>query len=257
MALLNGIAEARSRRDEKHRIVLDFLKHEVATTRPIVELLLDCQRQSALKTLKGMERAGLVFSHKFRTEITELTIWGLTVHGAALAHAPGEDYPYFEPGRIGENTLAHDLWVQRLRVKAVRAGWKNWINEKQIKRDVGAAAMSNNGKTAWRRIPDAVAQTPAGETVAVEVERTVKSPKRYSDIMVTYLQMITARTVQRVHYVCVTPSVRDRLAAIFSKISTVPVDGTHVKIEDKHRAKFLFYTVDDWLSDAKTKEQTS
>lgn len=247
MALLRGIKASRERRDEKQKIILQFLKNEVVTTQEIVQELLSCRRQAAWKTLRGMELDGLILQHEFRTEIARKTIYGLTQHGAAMAHPPGADAPYFEPGRMGENTLAHDLWLQKIRIKAEAAGWKNWKNDKQIRRIVGQISKSGKGRSEWIRIPDGVAKNPAGEVVAVEVERTVKAPKRYSYIMSTYLQMIAKRTVERVHYVCVTPSVRDRVSAAFRTLRSVPVDGAQVAIDEKHQSKFDFFTIDEWL----------
>ena len=252
MALLKGIKASRERRDEKQKIILNFLKCEVVTTQEIVEQLLACRRQAAWKTLRGMEQDNLILQHEFKTEIARKTIWGLTQHGAALAHPPGADAQYFEPSRMGENTLAHDLWLQKIRLRAERAGWKNWKNDKQIRRLVGQVSKAGKGRSEWIRIPDGVATTPSGEVVAVEVERTVKAPKRYSYIMSTYLQMISKKTIQRVHYVCVTPSVRDRVSAAFRALRSVPVDGAQVGIDEKHQAKFDFFTIDEWLS----KEQT-
>lgn len=247
MALLKGIAASRERRAEKQKIILNFLKCEVVTTQEIVEQLLDCRRQAAWKTLRGMEQDGLVIQHEFRTEIARKTIWGLTQHGAAMAHPPGADAQYFEPSRMGENTLAHDLWLQKIRIRAEAAGWKNWRNDKQIRRIVGQLSKSGKGRSEWIRIPDGVAENPAGEVVAVEVERTVKAPKRYSYIMSTYLQMISKKTIDRVDYVCVTPSVRDRVSAAFRTLRTVPVDGNQVSIDEKHQSKFDFFTIDEWL----------
>lgn len=112
------------------------------------------------------------------------------------------------------------------------------------------AAEARDAKAAptWLRVPDAVATSPEGLTVAVEVERSAKTPKRYQAIMADYLQMRKAGTVSVVHYVCETDRLAAGLARLFQAIQTVNIKGVEVALKPEHYEAFKFFGP-GWLFD--------
>lgn len=230
------------RRIEKRKILLDFLRHETFTTVEIAGMLLGIQRNAAYKTLRSLRAAGVLESHQVQTEGWGKTLWGTTPNGAAEATPGDEEFHWFEPGRISPATLAHDLWLQKIRVRAEAAGWKNWLPDRALRRRL---AQENQGKP-WLKVPDALAVNPDGETIAVEVERSIKNPKRYQQIMAAYLQMAKGGLISRIEYVCVSPVVLRRLPGIFRRTEYVLINGDRVRIEERHHAKFSFFDVEKW-----------
>ena len=97
-----------------------------------------------------------------------------------------------------------------------------------------------------KKRPDAVATNTEDQRIAVEVERHVKTMKRYESIFADYLQAIKRGDYHAVHYVC--PDVRLAMALqrLFNLIQAVPLLGQRVPISDKHRARFPVFALQHW-----------
>jgi len=82
--------------------------------------------------------------------------------------------------------------------------------------------------------------------IAIELERSIKTKKRYEVVFSIYLQSIKRGEYDLIHYVCPDPEFAARLKRMFQLIESVPVSGQRVKITDKHRAKFPVYSLQNW-----------
>ncbi len=203
---------------------------------PVLCQVLGIQRNAVHKTLASMEREGLVRSELVSRGFASLKLISLTPHGAAMAVDPADVGPgafrYHEPGRVAESTLAHGIDCQLVRLALERAGWQGWKSDLQNHRDVAGNLLL--------KAPDAIATDPEGSVVAIEVERTIKSKKRYETIISQYLQMVRTGTLSRVFYISFVPGVAARLEAIFNSIEAVPVKSQRVVLRDDHRTVFSF-----------------
>jgi hypothetical protein len=216
---------------EKRQAILTWLKSESFSTVPILSQVLGTQGNACWKTLKAMERDGLVQSHLLKNHFGSLTIWGITPHGSAMATDPldaAPDFSHFEPGRLSPHTLAHALDVQRVRLQLQAQGWTDWRTDRQCR------------QMQLAKVPDALAVDPHGQKVAVELERTIKTIKRYEAIMSCYLQAIRAGALDRVQYFSPIPGVPERLKGLFHGIRAVPVAGDRVQLQPQHYEKFTF-----------------
>ncbi|MGH4183094.1 replication-relaxation family protein, partial [Klebsiella pneumoniae] len=93
-----------------------------------------------------------------------------------------------QPSRVSAAQLPHRLAVQSLRL-----------------------SMEGRGATGWRylhrmalkgmKVPDALAELD-GRTVAFEVERTVKSRRRYQEVVSGYLFNRRANGIDEIWYIC-------------------------------------------------------
>ena len=97
-----------------------------------------------------------------------------------------------------------------------------------------------------KKRPDAIALNPEGQTIAIELERTIKTLKRYEAIFSIYLQQMKRDEYFQVHYVCPDASFAPRLERMFTLIKSVPVAGERVPITERHRARFPVYSLDNW-----------
>ena len=96
-----------------------------------------------------------------------------------------------------------------------------------------------------KKIPDAIATSPAGMRVAIEIERHIKTPKRYEEIISAHLQSISKKLWREVHYL--TPDgLATRVAKAFENVKSVPVNGDRVQLEQIHRDRFRFYELHAW-----------
>ncbi len=217
--------------EAKRAKVLAWLKSEGFSTSAIVGQVLGFQRSATHKTLKDMEKAGLLQVEQVPAGAGTIAIWGLTAHGSLMATDPDDpnpDYSYFEPGRVSPLSVGHALDVQRVRLVLTRDGWTGWQSDRDCHR------------LQLPKIPDALARDPAGQLVAIEVERTTKTEKRYRDIMSTYLQMARAGHIDHVQYICPQPGIAKRLQRLYAGLEYVVVQGQRVQLRPEHYEKFSF-----------------
>lgn len=153
--------------------------------------------------------------------------------------AAREDEPIsvrtFEPSKVKTATMGHSLDVQRLQLRANHAGW--------IWQPVFGEFSRSEAKYA-----DAIAIRPDGQKVAVEVERTVKTGKRYAEILVAHLAARKEGKWNWIYYLSPDVAVRDRVRRCFGEIRKVKWKGQFITVSQAHLAPFKFFIYDDnWL----------
>lgn len=236
-------AEKSKRIEEKQSIVLEFLVNETFSTSEILGQLLGLSRTATYKTLKAMEKQDLVKLHEIEYELAQRgrqAIWGLTPKGALLA-TDLDDFQvdFYEAGRIATSTMAHSIAIQRVKVSGLNKGWENWISSRKLKQ------IAAKDKKKWRQIPDALATSPDSKTVAFEVEKTVKTPKRYESILSNYAKMFLDETVDQVFYIC-PENIAKRLEMLFLKFNKINIDGRSYPIHENVLKRIHFLSYEDW-----------
>jgi hypothetical protein len=96
--------------------------------------------------------------------------------------------------------------------------------------------------------PDAFALSPSGRRVAIECERTIKSPKRYLDILNGWLQAIRKGELDRVVWVSPDERIRDRLKQIVTNITHLRIAGQEVLIPRDRFDNLTFLTYAEWAA---------
>ncbi len=232
--LIKDKTQQKLRIAEKRSLILEWLKSEGHSNSEILSQVIGLKRQGADAALKAMMRDGLVRSEELGTGYKLETIYGLTPHAAALMSdfVNNQLVNYFEPGRVSAWTLQHSLSIQRLRLYLESQGWTSWKSDRQCKRE------GHHGQ--WLKVPDAIATNPDGQTVAIEVERSYKSLKRYPDIIAGYLQMLKLQQVQAVNYYCVGQCTSTKMQQIFQSIKQIKINGQLVALESRHYQQFNF-----------------
>ena len=226
-------AQINARAQAKEQTVLDFLASgEVWTTPQILAPLLGLSLRRAFDQVQKMERDGLVITEKIELG-RGLTLVGITPQGLAYsAHPRAAETARFEPGRVSESFVHHHIDTQRARLQAEAAGW-TW--------EAGKLLYARG----WHKVPDALATSPTGERVAIEIERTIKTPLRYSQIIPQALRDIKAGHYARVQYL--SPQGRaDAVERALRRVSVVKVGGDSVRLTDQHWARFAFANLTDW-----------
>lgn len=226
-------AQRMARAAEKQHALLQFLgSGEVFTTAQIAAQLWQIDRSSASAGLRGMEKRGLLVGETKDVRAQDVRIFGITPMGIALAERFGN--PFYQLGRTNGMQIEHRIAGQRMRLKAEAAGWTDWTPERVIRLTPGL-----------KKVPDAAATSPSGLRIAIEIERSIKTPKRYAEIIVAYLLEIKAGRYAEVHYV--SPPGVDRLVrGTFERCESVKFNGEIVRLEAKHRARFKFFDFNNW-----------
>lgn len=224
--------EIAARAQAKETLVLDFLASgEVWTTSPILQLLLGLSARRVQALLQRMERDGLLKSVRVEGFGKLQNAYGITPTGLAFSENAARDCPRFE-GLPSPQFMQHHLDTQRARLQAEAAGWQ-WVAGK---------LLYHKGLL---KVPDALATSSGGERVAVEIERTIKTPLRYQQIIPAALRDVKAGHYSRVAYI----SPQGRADAVFRalhRVAVVKVSGGSVNLTDAHWARFSFSNLSDW-----------
>ena len=221
-----------ARAQEKAELLLKFLgSGEVFTTAEVAAALLQIDRRRATACLKNLEAQGAVKSESHYVNARKIIIWGITPHGLALADCYGGQF--FELSRTNSSWINHRLDIQRMRIKATMQGWTEWTTERNLRLQK------------LKKIPDALATNLDKNLIAVEIERFAKTPKRYGELIVTYLQEIKIGKYAEVHFVS-PPGIEKLIKNSFAKIKTVKIAGETVKLESKHFSRFKFFNFNQW-----------
>lgn len=239
IAAMSHCDRAAARR-EKERRVLGFLRREIWTTPRVLGVLLGQEstpapRQAVHRFIQSLNRAGLVETEQLASHF----VVGITADGQAVAaDITSKDFVprEYDRGRVSLSTFQHREDLQLLHIRCARSGWS--VFRYPDRRPVAE-------KTAAIHRPDAVTVAPCGQTVAVEVERTMKSRKRYAVIIGGHVSNIRSGRYQHVIYACPDRARARALQRIFHEIDRVVVSGKDVPLSDKERGMFSFLTFEE------------
>jgi hypothetical protein len=221
--------------------VLKFLRVETCSTPSIIQALL--KQRSVQASYQLLDR---MVTQKLLTKYTlpvlcgrGVLLYGVTNFGLAYAWDLGEKTEYrptFQPSKISGVTLQHKFDIQLIHVHCIHAGWKNWRDGSQL----GFRARE-------QKIPDAVACSPANTRVAFEVEREIKSMKRYRTIVLSHLLNRKNGHWDSIIYLCPTSDMSLRLKRVFENLGSVNFNGKKIKLSSEHVQCFKFYGYDEFI----------
>ena len=233
--LISSYDDRMQRAINKKKVMLRFLRDETWTHVSNIQRLLSVNYVTAHQVLTKLKKQSMLKSHQYHGLGGRITLWGITAHGLAMSYEdeePLEKRPCFDSSKITLSTVNHTLGIQQAHIQAEKVDWTHWTNGKHL-----------SGSPSKR--PDAVAINPDQKKVAIEIELTIKTRKRYEQIMTEYLKAIKKEEYDHVVYLS-TGVITPRLEKFFRQIREVPVNGQRVSITDKHHSKFVFYTLDNW-----------
>lgn len=245
--LLSDPGERRERAHTKRRAILRFIRYEGWTTTEVVSVLLGVGYSAAHQALKNLQRDGLTTSTSVfvpgRQGAVRIVLHGITAQGLAYAfdldEAQDAKSPW-EPSKTNPLFVPHQVMTQLARVRAEQLGWRDWLPARALMR------------LGLPKLPDGEAYNPEGERIAIEVEREIKTDRRYEAVIGAYIAQIkTDGRWARVDYLCPDSDFAARLARNFGRLQQlrleIPGQPTKIgKLEPAHLARFRFYSHADW-----------
>lgn len=231
-------AQRTARNEEKIRLVLRFLREETWTHIDVLQQLLGIKTRSPVHTfLRKLEAQNLIKSDFLAVAYgRDIQLWGITAHGLAYSFDDNEPYqerPTFSVKKVTQSTMQHKLDLQHVRVICEKRGFQNW-------RDGSKLGLRRSGF----KVPDALVDMN-GNTVAMEVERTIKTAKRYADIITSHLRASRDGHWSKVIYLCPNEQVKKQLMKVFFSVKELKFEGQVFQLTDAHYQKFCFYTYMD------------
>lgn len=222
--LIKDPKERQRRANEKEKWCLNFLKEEIYSTTKILSYQMAVEERAARTTLNRMVKRGLLVRDEVRfMEGRALPLWGISNNGLLSILEPDEiaegKLRYHTPGRVSPLTIAHTLDVQKYRTHCeIMMDYEEWTPTRLLP----ALNKKRGHPQRWRVYPDAVALMPISDDqycrVAVEVERTRKTPQRYAQIIKGHFSNIEEGRYRKVFYVCSSQKMADGLAALFLRL---------------------------------------
>ena len=239
--LISSKAERDSIKAAKEIKILSFLLAEGYSTAKILAQLLKMTPNGVQRILRKMEVNELIKAHTVDFELGSwnLKIWGLTPTGALLATPENEEVNFFEVGRVKPITMTHSLALQRVKVLALSQGWSEWKSSSKM------LQSANLSRSTWLQVPDAVAMSPKGRKIAIELERTVKTPTRSVEILANYAEMLSSDVIAEVIYIC-PENIAKRLERLFHRIEKIIFRGKAIPVPEGLLKRFYFVTYDEW-----------
>jgi hypothetical protein len=225
--------------------ILKFLRIETCSIPEIIQLLLQQKTvQGAYQILNRMVTQKLLIKHTVPIVSGRgVLLYGITNFGLAYAFDFDETPTYrptFQPSKISGVTLQHKLDIQMIHVECIQNGWSDWLDGSQL---------GFRGKD--KKIPDAVANDKSGRKIAFEIEREIKSKKRYRAIVLSHLLNRKCGKWGSIIYLCPNNDLALRLKRIFGNIGSVNFNGKIINITDEHLLHFKFYGYENFFEQLK------
>lgn len=233
------------RAQQKRAIVLEFLADEVWSSIAIIQLLLGLSYSTSHALLKAMVAEGLLREKTMLVGSTsgarQVLLVGITSHGIAMA-PNGFDAARspWEASKTHALSVPHQLLTQRMRLRASGCDWQGWLPARRMM-GLGLA-----------KLPDAQAVDGDGQSVAVEIERHIKTSKRYEAVVGAYIYEIRNHgRWARVDYVCPNAQFAQRLSQAFGGLRQLRLEARGLPnrsaaIEQAHLDRFRFYPEPEW-----------
>jgi DNA-binding PadR family transcriptional regulator len=221
--------------------ILKFLRVETCSTPEVIQSLL---KQGTVQASYQILNRMVALRFLTKTTIPVISgravlLYGITNHGLAYAWDLDETpqhRPTFQPSKISVFTLQHRIDIQRIHVCAEHSRWKAWRDGSQL-----------GFRESQQKIPDAVAISPDGMVVAFEIEREIKSSKRYRQIVVSHLLGRKKGFWNSIIYLCPSMDMAVRLKRKFELLGSVDFNGKKIQLSSEHLQCFKFHGHDEFI----------
>jgi DNA-binding HxlR family transcriptional regulator len=212
-------AQIIERKREKTMLVLRFLRTTIYSTSEILGSVMGITTRSPIhRTLKSMERLNLIQSAR-NDNFGGKTLWGITAAGQRYCLQDGDEEiaKFFNPSKVSSSTFIHYLDIQRVHIALQKAGWKDFSYPDKLPRPhLKGGKLAPESKYLTR--PDLLAINPDQVRGAIEMERFVKSERRYEEhIIPGHVRKLNAGEYSFVLWIARTPEQQETLQDVIKK----------------------------------------
>jgi hypothetical protein len=215
--------------------VLRFLIDENYSSLENIARLLNVPKQTSSRICRHLCDKG--YLNRVEVDIglaRSISVFQPTNTGIMFALYENEDIPELrEVNRVNPATVYHDLKLQQIRLNLEAQGYTNFQSSWQLSRIL----KKRNEKVPT--IPDYTCFDLEGNKIAIEYERTIKSRKRYQEIIGQYMDIKERGIIKKVIYYA-EPGFASKLQHLFESIEFIYRRGRTEKYISEQLTYFKF-----------------
>jgi hypothetical protein len=224
--------------ENRKRKILRFLIEENYSSLENLANLLTVPKQTVLRITKHLR--GKQYLTKTEIDIglaRPISVFQPTPTGIMFCTADAEILPELrELSKVNAATIYHDLQLQKIRLNLEKQGYTNFKSSWQLTRDL------RKRKEKAPKIPDYICNNRQNERIAIEYERTIKTTKRYREIIGQYLDIRERGVIKKVQYIT-DHGFANKLKQMFNNINIIYRHGKTEKLNHKDLDFFSFVEV--------------
>jgi hypothetical protein len=230
---------------EKEDWILAWLSEELFSTTKILANLMNIEARAARTVLNRLADRGMIIRDEIRFMGSRaIPLWGITSAGLMHVLEPDEianaSLRHYSPGSVKSLTIEHALGIQECRLHCeLELDFESWTPDRLLP----GKGLKSTDRNRWSVYPDAVGSffdknTGKEITVAIEFERSRKTPTRYVEIIKAHLKNIELNRYSKAWYICPTEKEAANIKALFSrliqekKIGYFVSDGVYRTVEE-------------------------
>ncbi len=198
-------------------------------------LLMGVPKQTAIRVTKHL--CDKSYLNKIEVDIglaRKISVFQPTNTGLMFVMANDEALPELrEVAKVGAATIYHDLKLQQIRFKLEKQGYHSFQSSWHLTR-----ILRKRGEKP-PKIPDYTCINPDGNKVAIEYERTIKTRKRYQEIIGQYMDIKERGIIKQVIYYT-DDGFADKLKQLFQSVEFIYRKGRTEKCLAHDFKYFIF-----------------
>ena len=215
--------------------VLRFLLEENYSSMENLALLLNVPKQTVLRITRNLSEKNYLIKHDVDIGLARpISVFQPTNTGIMFALANNEEIPELRDiNRVNPATIFHDLKLQQIRLKLEAEGYTKFQSSWQLTK------ILRKRQEKVPKIPDYTCINPQGDKIAIEYERTIKTKKRYQEIIGQYLDIKERGIIKQVIYFT-DDGFADKLKQLFQSVEFVYRKGRTEKCLTEQLRYFSF-----------------
>ncbi len=198
-------------------------------------MLLSVPKQTVMRITRNLCERNYLTKHEVDIGLARpIAVFQPTNTGIMFAVDSNQEIPELrEINRVNSATIYHDLKLQQIRFKLESQGYHSFQSAWHLAR----LLKKRNDKVP--KIPDYTCINPVGDKVAIEYERTIKSKKRYQEVIGQYMDIKERGIIKQVIYFT-DDGFADKFRQLFNGIEFVYRRGKTEKYQSQDYQFFKF-----------------
>ncbi len=202
--------------ESRKRKVLRFLLEENYSSLENLAILTNTPKQTMLRLTKHLCEINYLTKVDVNIGLSRpISVFQPTNTGIMFAMLENEEIPELrEISKVNAATIYHDLKLQQIRFKLEAQGYHSFQSSWQLTK------ILRKRQEKVPKIPDYTCMNPQGDKIAIEYERTIKTKKRYQEIIGQYMDIKERGIIKQVIYYT-DSGFADKLKQLFQNVEFI------------------------------------